>query len=356
MNTKSSKHSLFLNWIVGFLFSFLFIWSVSYFFSDTHIIYTWNREIKNYVYAPIIVKHRSEGWGISHIGKYGISGIPDITKVTDPKAAIWGDSHLEALEVNDKDKIPQLITQLCISNKIDMCFFGIGNSGDDCADYYFGIPKLEAIVPKILIHYILIHDLDDTLPDKSDSRCLFLSQPKLRFVEKKRKLPYPEYQNIRKFIYKYKLDFLMGPVQTLLYDTKLRFAIGPIATPSLKEIINLENTSKKNNDSWSFLLKKFKQQTKRPIVFVYFPTIPNIKGTINYDDSDISLKNGFMKACLKQNIDFIDMTSEFIDYYKNNYKFPRGFINSNISEGHLNSVGHKLIAKKIYQHFLKKRI
>jgi len=234
--------------------------------------------------------------------------------------------------------------------KIKVSFFGVGNSGDDCADFYFGISRFENIIPEIIAHYILINDINDTLSAKCDSRCLFISKPQLTFVEIKRKLPFPEFQGIRKFVYKYNLNFLMQPIQTLVYDTKLRFKIGTI-TKNRNEFIREGEDYVENFKNWDFLLEKFKKQTTRPIIFVYFPSIPDINGKINFIDPNITLKNGFSATCNKHGIAFIDMTPEFVNFFKKNNKFPRGFANSSICSGHLNEFGHKLIAQKIYDHF-----
>ena len=55
----------------------------------------------------------------------------------------------------------------------------------------------------------------------------------------------------------------------------------------------------------------------------------------------------FRDLCKKNNILFIDMTDDFQNAYHDSHVLPHGFINTSIGSGHLNEIGHRLIAERI---------
>ncbi|MBQ3075704.1 MAG: SGNH/GDSL hydrolase family protein [Clostridia bacterium] len=62
----------------------------------------------------------------------------------------------------------------------------------------------------------------------------------------------------------------------------------------------------------------------------------------------------FKKCCEKYNIGFLDVTDRFIDHFNHTYQLPYGFSNTTMGSGHLNKVGHELIADELYKHFTEK--
>ncbi|MCD6578371.1 hypothetical protein J7L48_02745, partial [bacterium] len=134
------------------------------------------------IHSPnIVYKHRSEGIAKTYKGLFGINAIEDITKDSRKKIAVWGDSYVEAHQVNDNKKMPQVITSK-LSNKglgENLICFGVGMSGDSVADYYFDIPKYEQLTKNIISHFIVIANIRDILPNQSTDiiRGIFKSNP-----------------------------------------------------------------------------------------------------------------------------------------------------------------------------------
>jgi len=83
-----------------------------------------------------------------------------------------------------------------------------------------------------------------------------------------------------------------------------------------------------------------------PIVFVYHPTMEvdeNGDAKIRYG----TMWPAFAQACHKNGIDVIDMGPAFEQWYYEYRQLPCGFSNTTPGTGHLNSVGHQLLANAI---------
>ena len=324
--------------IASFVFSFIFIWVVSYFFLDSLITFDYDRELNKYTVTPgITYTHKSEGGGMSHYGKYNISAIADVTKIPYAKVAIWGDSYVEGFQVDDQAKLAQVATALSDSDGPErLLFMGIGLSGDDVADYYFNIPRYEKIIPSIVAHFILITNLRDTLPDIDLNRGVFKSAP-YRLVENQWK---PAHQEFKKMLDKYKLSFMWMLIKSIS-TLELRFTPGTAPAAQFSE--ESDQTYNHANEAWAFLLAKLKKQTDLPIIFIYCPMVPRIAhGEILFSDRNADDVREFSRECLKQGIGFINTREDFIEFYRTTGQFPRGFPNSRPGRGHFNENGHRI--------------
>ena len=332
-------------WILGALISVGLVWIISYFFVDTlNLRAAWEPAIHRWTYAAgTIHRHRSEGWGTSHIGKYDINGIPDITSLRVPVVVIWGDSHVEAWQVDDSAKAAQALTALFDAREEAIVGVGIGRSGESVADYYFKIPQYEEICPKIAVHFVLLTDFDDVMPDHQKAfHAVFESRPTLRLVDDSSR---PHFMRAVGILRACNMDFAWY-LLTSLKDVKLRFALGP---NRVSETNVVSDKGCEPKAAWSFLLSRIRKQTTAPIVFVYCPHIPVIRdGTVIYDDPDATLVRLFEQECLRNGVGFLDMTDRFRKYYRKTGRFPRGFANSRPSEGHFNEAGQYLIAEAIF--------
>lgn len=89
-----------------------------------------------------------------------------------------------------------------------------------------------------------------------------------------------------------------------------------------------------------------RSQFDGPIVFVYHPNLVfEETGTFSIDYSETW--ELFQDACHKYNIDTIDMGPVFLEHYESTSQLPYGFSNTKPGTGHLNRVGHRLIAQEL---------
>jgi len=147
---------------------------------------------------------------------------------------------------------------------------------------------------------------------------------------------------LKAYLYRYKFDF-MWYLARKIKNKKFRFM------PSLKQAevrkISQFYDNKDYNETWSFLLSKMSEVSDKPMTFVYCPTVPIIaNNTIIFQNPEQDMVDQFEKKCRQYGFGFINLQNDFIQYYKKNNLFPRGFWNSRPSLGHMNAVGHRIMA------------
>lgn len=67
-------------------------------------------------------------------------------------------------------------------------------------------------------------------------------------------------------------------------------------------------------------------------------------------ETDETYKNAFQECCKTNGIKVIDVSSNMISQYRENFEFSYGFSNSAPGEGHLNETGHRIVAETVYQY------
>lgn len=83
-----------------------------------------------------------------------------------------------------------------------------------------------------------------------------------------------------------------------------------------------------------------------PIVFIYHPTTKiQTDGTLKLIRSQTL--EIFKEECEHVGIDFIDTGDAFLEHYNKYHELPYGFANTTPGNGHLNEVGHKIMADVI---------
>lgn len=316
-------------------------------FGDTLVLHTWSPDTETWVRpAGSVHRHRSEGWGTSRFGQLDVIGVDDVSQTDIPAIAIWGDSFVEAFQVEQSERMQEVLMGMWRADAMNrLTAFGVGNSGESIADYYFKIRRYENRCPSILAHFIILSDLSDVFPDQpSAEHAAFLSKPEYEFVERNKE---PEHRRIKAVLRECGLDFIWLPTRSLIKDTKLRISWGPHKAGLRSTEITPEP---KYEEAFSFLLHALRHQTTKPIIFVYCPPLPAITGgEVHCKDYNAGIVSVFVRECRRSGIGFIDMTQDFCNCYRETGTFPRGFSNSRPAEGHFNTGGHRLIAKAIYR-------
>ena len=348
-----TRYHFVLYVILSFAASIVFIWAVSYYCSDSPVNYQYDALLRKYVQqSNSLVKYRSEGRGSTFIGKYGVNHFSDISKYPQQKICIWGNSYIEAFQVNDEEKIPQVLTTIFSEhNYSNLIAFSAGIAGQSVANQYFDIPQYEQAIPSIIAHVIIIASFDDILPKTrivGDPRAaMFLAQPyRLEPTHWQ-----PTNQNIKYFYNRYGIYFLQKPLRDINH-IKISFS------PHIKEKPPQQHlpviAAETYREAWTYLLTKLRAQTSVPVVLVYCPQVPFIKdGKVNLKDPNGNFIKDFAGIAKLHNIQFIDVSDSFAESYLKNNSFPRGFSNSRPGSGHFNAMGHNIVAHTIFD-FIKK--
>ncbi|MEJ2646883.1 MAG: hypothetical protein P8016_00585 [Sedimentisphaerales bacterium] len=356
--TKARALSYLLcnRWTFGCLFSFAFIWIISAIFCNSSEPYSYNEDTKSWVITPgskIIWK--TEGYGRSYFGKFGLGFIPDISEERRKVVMLWGDSFVEAFQVDDKYKMTQQLTKLLAKDDQNLICASRAMGGDNIADYILNIPQYEKIIPSISRHIIVINGSADILPDQSnDTRGIFSAKNGYKLI---RSDTHFHSASVKSLINKYRLYFLLPILQSVTRDISLRFTPGHVYKKHFYTNDNQSNKQKElqSNEAWEFLTKAIKESTNKNVTIVYVPHVPRIENhRIAYNDPDWSVVGEFAEYCHSAGIDFINMHDIFVSNYMATGKFPKGFTNSLPGEGHLNIDGHRLIAEAIFKYLKEK--
>ncbi len=338
---------------LSFLFSVLFVWVVSAFFLDTIEPYEWNPDLEKYVrVAGSVNRERNEGWGSSVSGVLGVHGIPDITSIHSKKVAIWGDSFVEAIQVDDDQKIAQVFTKISKVKKRDLMAFSVGALGGAVVDYYFDIPKYEKLVDAIEAHFIVINHKRDLLPAKKRRGSTFMADPEFKFVYKESTPKGPLV--LRKLINDLNLNFIFALARSVPQWSKMRFVVGPVYGHEKKKGVSEKPRSYDESEALDFMLEKLKEQTRRPLIFVYVPRVPELSnGRFDFTDRTASFMRDFKKKCEEHGVGFMSLEPKFISFHESTGKFHNGFSNSIPGDGHLNEDGNRLVAEAMFDYVLK---
>ncbi len=89
-----------------------------------------------------------------------------------------------------------------------------------------------------------------------------------------------------------------------------------------------------------------------PLVILYHCSL-DIENLNILRKDDPKMVEIFQKCCEQNNIGFLDMTNSFTGHFNNTYELPYGFSNTTIGEGHLNILGHRLIAEELCNYIAK---
>lgn len=84
------------------------------------------------------------------------------------------------------------------------------------------------------------------------------------------------------------------------------------------------------------------------IIILYHNSVKVDETNNVYREDDAELHEIFSRCCEQNGISFLDVTDKFISHYQNTYEMPYGFSNTYFGSGHLNEVGHSIIADQIY--------
>lgn len=108
-----------------------------------------------------------------------------------------------------------------------------------------------------------------------------------------------------------------------------------------------------NDNQYQQLLRdsaeKIRREAGNKKVILLFNTTTELEadGTLT-DSADPEKIKWLQEACGENDIRFINMAPTYIEYYNQNHVLYRGFANTSLGSGHLNKVGHALIAEQLY--------
>ena len=344
-------------WLAGAVISTALMWLTGMIFCDSPGMLEWSEDMGGVRRAShVSLQFRSEGWATSRFGPLGLSGVSSSNDLRCPAVLVWGDSHVEALQVPDEEKLAGQLRAMMARDRQRRVALGMGISGEMVADYYFKMAKWESLVPCVA-HYVVITSLSELLPDQPDATYAhFTAKPSFALVAPSPRGFSVRRTRVQKWLRTLRLEFVVALYHKVLGGgrdgdvlSQLRFSLGP-AVPPIGPTDSVPTNASATSAAWDFLLARLAAQTTNPVTIVYAPLYPGWKdhrliGAGTDGDQIARLAD----ACRARGVGFIDLGGDFCRWYEQTGRFPRGFPNGRPGVGHFNADGHRLIAAAIYR-------
>ncbi len=335
------------SWAGGFVFSFLFIWAVSSIFVNSVAPVEYDSRLDKYVYREgAVTQWRSEGWADTGYGTHGLTLLgTEALMSSGPKVVLWGNSQVEALQVEDRNRTINLFSKMA---KGEVKGIAVARGGNNCADVYFDIARYEGLIDEAVAHVVLLNNVKFLMPDRDfEGHSRFTYTP-LSFVEEKVSVS-PRAMKFWPVINKYKLDFLYHDIYSKLkgyslFQKKINY--------EPKSDLTNKRADKDYEAIFGFVLRSMMSVAGGKLVFAYAPNLPYVRdGRVLADDPDSELIMKFREKCTEFGVGFVDARSWLEEVYSQQGVLPHGFFNSEQGDGHLNKYGHEAVAKALHDYF-----
>lgn len=334
---------MFLAWAAGLPIAGLLLWLIGYVFCDCIVVMSKDEQLDTWVRHPdYSLRFHSEGWGTSHFAEHGIVGTKQGPAADDRTVVIWGDSYVEAVHVDDSTKMHNQFNRLWQKKHPDspLRAYAVGQAGYHMFDYLKLMPKFGDNLGDVQAHVIVLHTPSDLYPPKPGQ----LERPVSQQVQ--------AYSQPKPLAMRWRepwRDLELSALWILVRDSKgvkLRWQPGAIADAPQPAADPAPWNPEPSY--WGDLLTELKQRADAPVTILYLPTVPFLEdGQLIVEDENESLMTKFAEACHEHGIGFVSMRDTLIEAYHKHGRIPRGFANTLPGRGHLNDLGHAVVAHKL---------
>jgi len=342
------------HWILGLALSLAVAWAAGVVFLDTVQPMAFDPAIGRYVPAPgTTSRTRAEGWASSLVGEHGIRGLPNARLPHGQKVVFWGDSYVEALQVDDSERMAQVFSRLAGLAGMELCGVGVGRGGDVFADGIFRLADYAQALSPVTFNVFVLSRIDDTLPGAPrPCRARFLDAP-LR-LEPRDCPPSDVALRLAPLFRRLELAAVFMAYRRGAEHT-LRLLPGPVQQDMPAQQTSAL-TPPGRDAAWDFLLRYLRDRSRAPLLLAYLPNLPlPRRGGVEKANAEEATATAFAQACQRNAMPFLDLGPRFVAHYQATGRFPRGFFNSPPGQGHLNEDGHRLVAEAVIQYIQEHR-
>ena len=342
----------------GALIAFVALWIVGGFFLCSPTNKAYDSQLQRTV-PNGRTYWRTEGWATTDYGALGLPGLPSLRQLAGRTIMLWGDSHVEALQVDDAMKMAAQVTSIWKQRAgglaTPLTALSWGKSNATFADHCFDIPRYERLIPSMRRHYLIVSFTRRLYPnDTRFTAARFLDKDgtfTMREPPDARESPSSHWvMRILSLTHANAVFKTMRDISKIATGKDLRISLGPAPAPRATD--HLPPFSEPYSyRAFTWLLTQIKGRAAKPVTIVYTPLTPFIdQGKIQYceADPDETLRVQVLaRVCRDLDIGWINLDQSFREAYARTGQFPRGFPNSRPSLGHFNAFGHRLIAEAI---------
>lgn len=287
-----------------------------------------NRFIPNRLWC-----YMGEGFGYGVTDNLGYNNAY-YNNCTDPDVVVVGSSHMEAMHVPADSNCTDLMNKYFKEDDIegnDLKCFNIGRAGsffDQSASYFetiakhFDTAKYIVVETKSLgwtteqLDGMLRQEYRDQMISRSLAGNIAVAVPYLRIFSKQIKELFP-------------LETAGEPLPLSTDQDKEEYA------SKMNAVIEMMATQARENGKELIILHHNTYS---------YEDMENAKS-----DDDPEQMKVLEESCKKNSVVLVDVVDDFIAHYKDTYELAYGFANSKIGEGHLNKLGHQIIARELYE-------
>ncbi len=280
---------------------------------------------------------RSEGYATTSIGDHGMAGrsiVPEkLSK--EIRVAIWGDSQAEGMPVADEAKLHRQIERLSKDSEYRIIALPMARSGDDLTDW---LPQFRRVEDELEIdlHVLLVVEIADLFEVNESATGLEVAptNPTLDSNSHQAWIA----TSIPAFMIHASRRVLRTPDDS---PRTLRFRPGwGSGTPAM------DGTIVASTPDWNLVMRTIAESTDRPVHIIYAPKIvPSHKNTADvvFGEPDVEAIESIRSIAHHNQVSLTDIRESLRSSAMKN-RWPHGFHNGRIGEGHLNETGYQIIA------------
>lgn len=276
----------------------------------------------------------TEGFTMGVTDKNGFNNLETFPK-GEIDILLMGSSHMEAFNVSQDKNVTSILNRKFRESGINLNVYNIGISGHE---FIMCLNHLEDAIKKFAPQEYVVIETQTIKPSIDDIKKALDGT-----------LPTIESHN----------EGIVGQLQKLPY---LR-----LVYMQLKNVVsdngggnNVEGGKENKEDERYSLLDELISKCVvscelagvKPIIFYNCAIKVDEQGNV-VKQEDIECIERFKNVCEKNNVIFINMYADFVAYYNETYKLPRGFSNTKIGSGHINEDGHHVIAERLFSEICK---
>lgn len=101
------------------------------------------------------------------------------------------------------------------------------------------------------------------------------------------------------------------------------------------------------------VLALLRSEFDKPIIILYHSGVTLLPDGRLQIDRDTRYCDDFKRACETNGIVFLDAGDAFLRAYEADHSLPYGFQNTTMPSGHLNTLGHRIVAEEFYQAWMQ---
>ncbi len=351
--------ALVIRWLIGLLIGTTLIAVTSPWFTRSYLPLVVDPVRQTWVLSPgSEYRWRSEGYANTKIGPLGLPGKlsssgPDWNLINRPplpadgrspvlRIAMWGDSQVEGVCLDDSDKLFAITERLC-GGVVEV--FPLARSGQDAADWVTQMPAVERAL-QIDLHVMVLADLEDALAAEQAP----LAPPSESDVAAANAAIAARFP-----------AFVIQAARNLLTDSdgvsprRLRFGLGPVGTgvgsasnaTVINGVVEIGGPSPvtKPQSAWNAAVSSMKRATAKPIWLVDAPVSPQVvDGRVQTRTLQAPDFIAMQEAVTQHGVRLLSARERFREEASFG-RWPHGFQNGRIGSGHLNAHGNRLIAE-----------